>query len=236
MKIKNILVKIQTDYGKYISDEIRDLEISEIISTKHILTLKYIELMIENISYVEELLKSDKPFKFAVNALRSIIEEIIEYIYLMDNDSKIREFFGSEIDFDRISKNLVLNKKVAKIHKSISMCASNRFKGGRPKVEEMARDINEVSCTRGSKNSNLIDKYNQQSLYEIYKILSENDHNSAYLLGTDKYDRAKFSYIEIMAIISFEKFILKIVEFLYDIEGVTDLDNIKVEVENLFLF
>ena len=112
MKIKNILVKIQTDYGKYISDEIRDLEISEIISTKHILTLKYIELMIENISYVEELLKSDKPFKFAVNALRSIIEEIIEYIYLMDNDSKIREFFGSEIDFYFYSPNAILSKSV----------------------------------------------------------------------------------------------------------------------------
>lgn len=90
--------------------------------------------------------------------LRNLVEQVIEFKYLIKNP-KVREEFSGNDDY-KSSDNPV---------EDLCQLGSGRFKKGRKTVSQMAKDIDES-----------IDTDEKLSLYSIYRILSEQTHNAVF--------------------------------------------------------
>lgn len=109
---------------------------------------------------------------------RNACEQLIEYLYCMqssDND-RIENFFALTTDFER---KLCDNKKNKSIFEPFLRLGSGRFHvPKRPTVFNMCSEIGHVISTD---NENSTDTDTGITLYEIYQLLSEYDHNSYFL-------------------------------------------------------
>ena len=95
--------------------------------------------------------------------IRNMLEQLIEFLYLLKNPHHAEEYLGQTINFEELNRKQSLVKKE-------ELFGEKRYnKDGkfRPSVSEMAQDIGE----KNSKNQNL-------TLYKLYQILSEQCHNS----------------------------------------------------------
>lgn len=91
--------------------------------------------------------------------MRDMLEQVIEFIYLMKHNELIAEYVGANVDITKLSTS----NPIKGFHK----LGNERFKGGRKSVSEMAQDINEKKSAP-----------NRPALYELYQLLSEESHNS----------------------------------------------------------
>lgn len=98
--------------------------------------------------------------------LRDMLEQVIEFIYLMKHTELITDYMGFNVDTTR----LTTHNPIKGIHK----LGGKRFSGGRKSVSEMAQDINEKRSSQ-----------NDISLYELYQLLSEECHNSYFFTNLD---------------------------------------------------
>lgn len=98
--------------------------------------------------------------------LRDMVEQVIEFIYLMKHPDLIAEFMGDKIDNSKITANTPV--------KSTHRLGNERYSGGRKSVSEMARDIGEKNLSE-----------RQPALYDIYQLLSEECHNSYFFSNLD---------------------------------------------------
>jgi len=98
--------------------------------------------------------------------LRDMLEQVIEFIYLMNHTELITDYMGANVDTTR----LTTHNPISGIHK----LGSKRFNGGRKSVSEMAQDINEKRSSQ-----------NDISLYDLYQLLSEECHNSYFFTSLD---------------------------------------------------
>lgn len=90
--------------------------------------------------------------------LRNLVEQVIEFKYLIKNP-KAREEFAGNTDY-KSSDNPV---------EVLCQLGSGRFKKGRKTISQMAKDIDEK-----------YDTDEKLSLYSIYRILSEQSHNAVF--------------------------------------------------------
>lgn len=95
--------------------------------------------------------------------IRNMLEQVIEFLYLVKNPHRAEEYLGLTIDFEEIERKQSLVKK----QELLGEKRYNKNGINRPSVVEMANDIGEKS----SNNKNL-------TLYKLYQILSEQCHNS----------------------------------------------------------
>jgi len=103
------------------------------------------------------------PQRYGNLILRNMLEQLIEFLYVMKNPHHAEEYLGLTIRLEEIErKNSVVKKE-----ELFGNGRYNKELDGRPTVSEMAKNIGEKS----SGNGNL-------TLYKLYQILSEQCHNS----------------------------------------------------------
>ena len=123
--------------------------------------------LLEDINFLTTL-SGEEIFKprYAYMVLRDMVEQVIEFIYLMKHPDLIAEFMGGKIDNSKITANTPV--------KSTHRLGNERYSGGRKSVSEMARDIGEKSLSE-----------KQPALYDVYQLLSEKCHNSYFFSNMD---------------------------------------------------
>lgn len=129
--------------------------------------------LLEDIDFLTTL-SGEQIFKprHAYMILRDMVEQVIEFIYLMKHLDLITEFMGGKIDNSKISASMPI--------KSTHRMGNERYSGGRKSVSEMARDIGEKNLSE-----------NQPALYDVYQLLSEKCHNSYFFSNMDNLGEIK---------------------------------------------
>lgn len=139
-----------------------------ILFSKEYIKFTFSNNLLEDINFLTEL-SGEEIFKprHANMILRDMVEQVIEFIYLMKNPKLICEFMGDKIDNSKLLDSTPI--------KSTHKLGSERYTGGRKTVSEMARNIGEKSPSK-----------NPPALYDVYQLLSENCHNSYFFSNLDK--------------------------------------------------
>lgn len=160
---------ITDGFFEFLENEISSINKQLLDSTKEkddfLCSVEFIKIafstnLLDDVEFLITL--SGKPFFKARHAnmiLRDMLEQVIEFIYLMKHNELITEYMGVNVDTSNISTHNPING----IHK----LGSKRYNVGRKSVSEMTQDINEKEFTQ-----------NDPSLYELYQLLSEKCHNS----------------------------------------------------------
>lgn len=104
--------------------------------------------------------------RYANIILRDMLEQVIEFIFLMKHKELLPDYMGFNVD----TSKLTTHNPIKVIHE----LGRKRYSGGRKSVSEMADDINEKKSFQ-----------NGTSLYELYELLSEESHNSYFFANMD---------------------------------------------------
>ena len=139
----------------------------EILNTAEFIKISFSESLLEDIEFLNSL--SGKPIfkiRHAYMVLRDMLEQVIEFIFLMKHPDMISDYLGLNI-YDNSEKSFDPIKEIHKI-------GSERFKDGRKLVSAMAKDIGEKESSS-----------NRMTLYDMYQLLSEACHNSYFFAGLD---------------------------------------------------
>ena len=124
------------------------------------------------------LVESDIEGKLSIrNAnliIRNMVEQLIEYLYLLNHQNLIKEYLGENIPNIKTMKGLNLSKVLGK----------ERFACKREHVVSMAKDIGRYKNNEG------------MTLYDVYCVLSEMCHNSYFISLLDDYRKDKSDTVE----------------------------------------
>lgn len=104
--------------------------------------------------------------RYANMIIRDVLEQVIEFIYLLKHTDLIEQFFGANINTGDLDEENLIDEYL--------QFGGKRYNGGRKRVFQMASSINENASVD-----------NTLSLYDIYRILSEQCHNSYFLSTLD---------------------------------------------------
>ena len=124
--------------------------------------------------------------------IRDMLEQLIEFLYLLKNPHRAEEYLGLTIDLENLSrkKSLVQRIKLFGDRRYNKEPVKHRRHTGkqnvRPSVSEMAEDIGEKYSTTGG-----------ITLYDLYQILSDRCHNayfSSLLDDVNKVNRSIQTY------------------------------------------
>ena len=136
--------------------------------------------MLDDVYFLNEC--SGNPFflnRHANVIIRTMIEQTIEFAYLQQHQSEIEDFFGSEDVINNFEKKIDINNLNSLSNETIirtyKKFGSERAITKRKKIFDMAQVIGEADI-------------NQPSLYNLYRILSEETHNSYYCSALDMKD------------------------------------------------
>lgn len=139
----------------------------EILNTVEFIKISFSESLLEDIEFLNNL--SGNPYfkiRHAQMVLRDMVEQVIEFIFLMKHSDIISDYLGLNITANSAGSSDLIKE----IHK----IGSERFNGGRKSVSEMAKDIGEKKSSS-----------NRMALYDMYQLLSEECHNSYFFAGLD---------------------------------------------------
>lgn len=139
----------------------------QILNSVEFIKISFSESILEDIVFLNGL-SGNKSFRIrhANIIIRDMLEQVIEFIYLMKHEEKIYEYLGLNIDETSLSEEEPVE--------AIKKLGKQRFTGGRKSVFFMAKDIGEAVST-----------LEQMALYDLYRILSEMCHSSYYFAGLD---------------------------------------------------
>lgn len=147
---------------------------TNVINSVEFTKISFSESLLEDVEFLNKL-SGNSLFKIrhAHIIMRDMLEQVIEFIYLMKHPDKISEYFGSNIDTEKLLKH----KPIKGIHK----LGNERYTNNRKSVSEMARDINEKNTTS-----------NRPALYDMYQLLSEECHNSYFFAHFDDIEELEY--------------------------------------------
>lgn len=124
--------------------------------------MNFIKNFSEDVMFLNDNSGNDNfQVRYADLIIRNMLEQLLEYLYISKNTHLLKEYLGEYIKSD------FFEDKYSVIEKT-SLLGEKRFVKKREKYFEMARDLGEYEST---------DK-NTITLYGLYKILSEQSHNS----------------------------------------------------------
>lgn len=139
-------------------EQLKELK-EDIMVSEQFFKITYASMLCEDINFFQ--MTKENSFitkRHAECVLRNLVEQVIEFKYLIRNPAE-REVFGGNSDCTSTG-NFV---------EDLCQLGSGRFKEGRKSVSQMAKDINEK-----------YDTDEKLSLYSIYRILSEQSHNASF--------------------------------------------------------
>lgn len=150
-----------------LKEKIEKADCTSILSTVEFIKISFSSNLLEDLELLMQL-NGDEIFKIrhANSVIRTMLEQTIECIYLLKNPEQITTYLGDNIE---LSNDDVEIDDETNLIKSLLQFGQRRFVGGRKSVSSMALDINEKES-----------KEDRLSLYEIYRLLSERDHNSLF--------------------------------------------------------
>lgn len=163
--IKNEIYTGNEKLFEILKHRMENLNQNNYLSSIEFIKIAFSSHLIEDLEFLISL-SGNKIFKIrhAIIIIRDVLEQTIEFIYLLKNSKIISEYLGSSIELDE--DDFDLDDKTNLVE-AMSQFGQSRYSGGRKTVSKMAEDINE-------KNP----KQDRLSLYQMYKILSEMGHNS----------------------------------------------------------
>lgn len=144
----------------------------EVICTEEFVKICFSSKILEDIELLNKL--SGNPLfkiRHANIIIRDMVEQVIEFIYLMKNKNMISDYMGVNSTVNASSPNPI---------KEFRKLASERFSDGRKSISEMARDIGEKKSLP-----------NHPALYELYQLLSEECHNSYFFSCLDSVEEVE---------------------------------------------
>lgn len=133
--------------------------------------------MLDDAYFLNECSGNPSFLKRHANAIiRTMVEQTIEFAYLQQHQSEIDEFFGSEDVIKNLENEIDINNlnslSIETIIRAYKKFGSERAITKRKKLIEMAQAIGEADI-------------NQPTLYNLYRILSEETHNFYYCSALD---------------------------------------------------
>lgn len=153
--LKEIINSIQKDNSSYL-DTLSNFK-SGSLSSEEFFKIQYGSIISEDVELFLKIYKSKCiSYRHALIILRSLVEQIIEFKYLIHNPSYREKFIG-DIEY-KTSEEFSVN--------DFRQLGSRRFKNGKISIAKMAENIGEKK-----------DLEEELSLYSIYSILSEDVHN-----------------------------------------------------------
>lgn len=159
---------------------------NNIIANKENLSIVISFGLIEDLKTILLLNSNSSQKRYIDYIIRGLVEQVIEYKYLIKNSNLIDEYFGSKINNE---DGIKFDNPV----KGLKNLGGNRYVKGRKKIGYMAKDIEEDKDT----NEKL-------SLYSIFCICSEEMHNSYYKAFLDmienKYDNTSLTKFQLTLI------------------------------------
>lgn len=155
--LNEIIYFIQKNNSLYL-DTLSNL--TNVLSSEEFFKIQYGSIVSEDIELFLKIYKSKYiSHRHALIILRSLVEQIIEFKYLIHNPSYREKFIG-DIEY-KPSEEFSVN--------DFRQLGSRRFKNGKISIAKMAGNIGEKK-----------DSEERLSLYSIYIILSEKVHNLAF--------------------------------------------------------
>lgn len=136
-------------------------EKKQILNTIEFIKIAFSETLLEDLDFLMTI-SGEEMFKVrhANVIVRDLLEQTIEFIYLTKHPELISDYMGENLDLNEDETDLV---------EARMQFGKKRYTDGRKSISKMAEDINEKTH-----------KEDRLSLYEIYRILSEDAHNSYY--------------------------------------------------------
>ena len=167
--------------AKAIVISVQDLDASVETEKKHVCWVKtnFIKHFTEDVLFLNDH-SEDETFSQRNGNLiiRNMLEQLIEFLYLMKNPHHAEEYLGLTIDLNEFERKSSLVKKQELFGKK----RYNKDGNSRLSVSEMAKEIGEKS----SNNENL-------TLYKLYQILSKQCHNSYFSSLLDDVNKVNHS-------------------------------------------
>ena len=142
-------------------------------NTVEYIRILFSESLMEDVEFLDD--SSGKPqfkIRHAQIIMRDLLEQVIEFMYLIKHPRLISEYVGEKIDIQSVKKSNPVD--------GMKKLARGRFAECRQSVASMARDIGEEKSTQG-----------HSALYELYCLLSEECHNSYFFARLDDYKEFK---------------------------------------------
>lgn len=116
-------------------------------------------LILADIKYIKDNIdKRELPIRYMFFVTRNLCEQIIEYLYCMNNEAYLNEYYNTEIPTISID-NLASSVNFIK-----NIIGQKRFNGNRERISKMCEELGELEGT----------------LYQTFSLLSEACHNSYY--------------------------------------------------------
>ncbi len=168
----SFLEKIETSISEKNAELLESLngkDRDSILSSTEYIKIVFSENLLEDVQFLNSL-SGSKIFKprYADVITRDLLEQVIEFIYLMKNPEKIPDFVGA-------NSNLPENP-FDDLVESFRHLGSLRYSSKRMSVSKMTDEINEKTSSGDT-----------QSLYDLYILLSEECHNSYFFSILDDF-------------------------------------------------
>lgn len=169
---KSFLEELETSISEKNAELLESLngkDRDSILSSTEYIKIVFSENLLEDVQFLNSL-SGSKTFKprYADVITRDLLEQVIEFIYLMKNPEKIPDFVGANSNLpENLFDDLV---------ESFRHLGSLRYSSKRLSVSKMADEINEKTSSGDT-----------QSLYDLYILLSEECHNSYFFSILDDF-------------------------------------------------
>lgn len=147
----------------------------EILNTIEFIKIMFSENLLEDIEFLNIL--SGKPVfkvRHANMILRDMLEQVIEFIFLLKHKSVISEYLGYKKDEEYEDAKEDEENSMDALVKTFRKVGSRRYKKDRAKVIKMTEAIDKGN-----------DSFDGHSLYMLYRVLSEECHNSYFFTCLD---------------------------------------------------
>lgn len=146
----------------YLKEQLEKMEEEETQESEIFLSYVIMKGVAEDLEEFLELLSANRRPRYLHFIIRNVTEQVIEYMYVMNNKELIAEYFGSEAQI-----NLDENVDMKHISETYKNLGQNRYSSKRVSVNAMAVAVGEKHSEDGV-----------PGLYDIFSIISENCHNS----------------------------------------------------------
>lgn len=173
-KFKDLVNKFEEHISKVNRlriEKLKEKNNSNIIATKENLSALVSTGILEDLNTIIVLSAIPTQERYIDYIIRGLVEQVIEYKYLIRHDNLIEEYFGSKIREEETKKDRFNSVE------ELGKFGCERYLGGRKSVSAMTKDIKEKYFNKGT-----------LSLYEIYIITSEQIHNSYFNAYLDMFD------------------------------------------------
>jgi hypothetical protein len=148
-------------------NQIREMNssMSEQTKSNNVVNIIFSECLVEDIEVVMDLLESKESKRYGYSILKGIVEQVILYKYMMQNDKYLEEYLiGKEMEAS-LEKDIKKNTSTTKNIINLKKIGQNRY-SNKVQICDQAKSIGEYKSTE-----------EELSLYNVYEIVCDHAHD-----------------------------------------------------------